>query len=243
MKQFFTVLLLVTAFYTQAQSEVDLMDTTRANFSTKSIPQLRISIGLPSSGWEFISFPQLESYLETYNAKPNLFCGYIPLQVNLLYNRFKFDLGINYSTTSGDKSYGSFVSKSSANTATFTVGYAFLADRNNYFYLDGGIGYASYNQYITRVKSSSSNNNYPLPNTIGQGVNFTQNQPFIDFGIEYFNRTPQKSAGSSIKVGYRLGFSNNQWELRYSPSQDGLPSDKISNFYIQVMLHFGHKKL
>jgi hypothetical protein len=58
------------------------------------------------------------------------------------------------------------------------------------------------------VKSSSNTINYPLPNTIGQGVNFAQNQPFIDLGIEFFNRTPQKSAGSSIKAGYRLGFSS-----------------------------------
>jgi hypothetical protein len=121
MKQFFTILLLMTAFYTQAQTEVELLDTTSAKFTAKSIPQLRISLGVPSSGLEFISFPRLQSYLETYNAKPNLFVGYIPLQVNLLYNRFKFDLGINYSTTSGSKSYGSFVSKSSANTATFTL--------------------------------------------------------------------------------------------------------------------------
>lgn len=243
MKQFFTILLLMTIFHTQAQTEVELLDTTSAKFTAKSIPQLRISLGLPSSGWEFISFPQLQSYLETYNAKPNLFVWYIPLQINLLYNRLKFDLGINYGTTSGGKSYGSFVSKSSANTTTFTVGYAFLADRNNYFYLNGGVGYASYNQYFTRIKTSSNTLNYPLPNTLGQGVNFALDQPFIDFGIEFFNRTPQKSAGGSIKAGYRLGFSSTPWEIRYSPSQDGLPSDKISNFYIQVMLHFGHKKL
>ncbi len=243
MKRFFTILLLMTAFYTQAQTEVELQDTTSAKFTAQSTPQLRISLGLPSSCLEFISFPRLQSYLEAYNAKPNLFVGYIPLQVNLLYNRFKFDLGINYSTTSGGKSYGSFESKSSANTATFTIGYAFLADRNNYFYLNGGIGYASYNQYITRVKASSNNLNYPLPNTLGQGVNFALNQPFMDFGIEFFNRTPQKSAGGSFKAGYRLGFNSVPWELKYSPSQDGLPSDKISNFYIQVMLHFGHKKL
>lgn len=107
---------------------------------------------------------------------------------------------------------------------------------------EAGISWQAITVNITELGTAGSFND-ALTHTQNQ-VELQHNNTMLDLALAFKMRPFYPFLGRLgvkpiCKFGYRYGLGNNSWEVRRSSVSDG-PKDRASNFYLSLVLGFGH---
>ena len=214
----------------------NLSDTVNVEYSKNSPKRLSIGICFPNSGILWTINPNLNEFLRAKGIPTRNYISVIPFTGSYQVNRLKFNLESYISILNKPNIEGNYTTSLGAELGIFSAEYAIFADRNNYLYINLGIGRADYTQTITVSNSLTTTFASALQNGSSQAFILKNSSTFLDFGLEFLNRTDKKTFWQSIKAGYRYGLKNTVWDAKLINIID-TPSDRISSFYIQYLLN------
>jgi hypothetical protein len=232
MKQIFLFALMT--FFVQTTFCQNLSDTVNVEYSKNSPKRWSTTTGVFTSALALHSFPNLNHFLESQRVvEDNLsnVIPYIPFGTRFQNKRFQAQATFGF---------GVPTSRDNLNVRTFSIqtGYAFLADRNSFFYLNLGAGFSDYIKTINISTSQPTTLASAIQSGTGQSIALTNSQAYIDINIEFLNRAKGKNIGNCIRLGYRYGLKDKQWETPFIKSRlSDLPSDKISSVYLEGLIN------
>lgn len=227
-------------FFVQTSFCQNLSDTVNVEYSKNSPKRFSLGISFPSTALLWTISPNLNSFLNGKGIPTRNFSTVIPLIISYQVNKFKLNLEAYYGIMNRPYRQGIYATSLDADLVIFSTEYAIFADRNNYLYLNLGIGLADYTQNITVSNSQPTTFTSALQNGTGQTIILKNSSAFLDFGLEFLNRTKQNSVGQSIKIGYRYGLESSQWESKLVKIFD-TPYDRVSSFYLQALLNIPNR--
>ncbi len=236
------LLFALMAFFVQTSFCQNLSDTVNVEYSKNSPSRWSLGIGIPTTGLSWILSPNLNNFLREKGIPTRNYTGSIPLNLSYQVNKFKFNIEANYGIMNYPFSEGVYKTSLNSSVAIISTEYALFADRNNYLYVNLGIGHADYIQTIT-VSSSQPTTFVAALQTgsSGQTIILKNSSAFLDFGLEFSNRTKQNSVGQSFKIGYRYGLESSQWQSQLVKLFD-TPYDRVNSFYLQALLNIPSRR-
>ncbi len=236
------LLIALMTFFVQTSFCQNLSDTVNVEYSKNSPKRFSFGFGIPpgSAFWEVFT-PNLNDFLKSQNInRPYVPFYAIPLNYIFQQNRFKVELGYNFSF-----SYFSTTSASSGQSLLkLDAGYAIFAERNYFIYLNLGIGYGQYSRKIDFQPSQQPIVSLAsvIQSGVGQTINLNNTNGFFDVSIESMIRTRRlKSIGQSIKLGYHYGLTENPWTSTSVKLVD-IPSDRMNGIYLQFTLNINRQR-
>jgi hypothetical protein len=235
------LLFALMTFFVQTSFCQNLSDTVNVEYSKNSPKRFSVGIGFLNLGsvlWTVT--PNLNEFLKEKGIPTSNYTTNIPVILSYQVNRFKFNLEAYSGILNTPRKSGNYSTLSGVELGIFSAEYAIFADRNNYLYLNLGIGRADYKQTITVSSSQSTTFASALQNGSGQTIILKNSSTFLDFGLEFLNRTEKKTFWQSIKAGYRYGLENSSWDSQLVNLTD-TPSDRVSSFYIQFLLNIPYR--
>ena len=229
------LLFTLMTFFVQTTFCQNLSDTVNVEYSKNSPKRFSLATSFPNFGISWTVTPNLNQFLEAKRIPTRNYVSIIPLIGSYQVNRLKFNLEAYISILDKPNIEGNYTISLGAELCIFSAEYAIFADRNNYLYINLGIGRADYTQTITVSNSLTTTFASALQTGSSQAFILKNSSTFLDFGLEFLNRTDKKTFWQSIKAGYRCGFKNTVWDTKLINIID-TPSDKISSFYVQYLL-------
>jgi hypothetical protein len=235
MKQIFLFALMT--FFVQTTFCENLSDTVNVEYSKNSPRRLTFGFGIPATSFMWAFSPNLNKFLDSKNIDTWNWVLSVPVNLTFQKNRFKIGAEAIFSLPDSPReSQGKFATSLNANTINLTLGYAVLAERNYFLYLNLGAGYAEYLRTIETKNSQPTTLNSALQSGMGQSFVLRNKGAFLDFSIETMTRTSKvKALGKSFKLGYQYGFKENPWNSTFSNFTE-IPSDRMGNLYMQFTL-------
>ena len=227
-------------FFVQTSFSQNLSDTVNVEYSKNSPKRFSLGIGVPTSGLSWIMSPNLNNFLSEKGIPTKNYTGSIPINLSYQVNKFKFNIEANYGIMNYPSSEGVYKTSLNSSIAIISTEYAIFADRNNYLYLNFGIGNADYTQTITVSNLQPTTFSSALQNGSSQSIILKNSSTFLDFGLEFFNRTDKKMLSQSFKLGYRYGLENSRWQSQLVKLFD-TPYDRVSSFYFQYLLNLPYR--
>jgi hypothetical protein len=231
------LLFALMTFFVQTSFCQNLSDTVNVEYSKNSPRRLSIGTSFLNIGsFLWTLSPNLNEFLKGKGMPTSNYTTTFPLIISYQVNRLKFNLEAYSGILNKSRQSGNYSTSSGTELGIFSAEYAIFADRNNYLYLNLGIGHADYTQTITVSNSQTTTFTSALQTGSGQTIILKNSSKFLDFGLEFLNRTDKKTFWQSIKAGYRYGFENSTWDSQLVNLTD-TPSDRVSSFYIQYLLN------
>lgn len=230
-------------FFVQTTFCQNLSDTVNVEYSKNSPRRLSMSIGPLASAFAWHSLPNLNQFLKTQRIPTNNINDviiYFPVGFSYQTKRILLRWGINVGITMADRDRTNNYS-TSLNTfnSSLSTGYAVFADRNNFLYLNIGIGVGEYTKTINKFDSQSISLASALQNGVNQSMILKNTQGFIDIGIEFLNRSQAKRIGQCLRFGYRYGLKETPWNSLFIRLSDA-PSDRIGSVYLEGFFNIPH---
>ena len=230
------LLIALLTFFVQTTFCQNLADTVNVEYSKNSPKRLTFGFGAPGFGFIWAFSPNLNSILDTKSIDTKNVMGAIPVSLNYQKNRFKIGVEALYGFASDCKSQEKFSTSLKAEIASVSLGYAIVSDRNYFLYFNFGTGYAEYIRTIDIKGSQASSLSSALQLSAGQSIVLKNKGIFLDFSLETMIRNKKVNAlGKSIKLGYRYGLKQNDWNSTFNSFTD-VPSDRMSSLYMQLTL-------
>ena len=222
-------------FFVQTTFCQNLSDTVNVEYSKNSPKRLTFGFGIPSTGYMWVFAPNLNNFLDAKKISTQEFLYSIPVNLNYQKDRFKISGEIAFILSDACKSQENFAIASSANIGSLSLGYAIFSERNYFLYLNIGAGYAEHLRIIEIKNSQPTTLTSALQSGTGQSFVLKNTGIFLDFSLETMIRTKKVNAlGKSIKLGYRYGMKENQWNSTFNSFTE-TPSDRMGNLYFQFM--------
>ncbi|MDZ7899310.1 MAG: hypothetical protein U5N85_14965 [Arcicella sp.] len=228
------LLITLLTFCVQVSFCQNLSDTVNVEYSINSPKRWSISTGIFTSGFALHSFPNLNQFLQNQRVvERNLsnLLPYIPLGIRFQNKRFQIQGTTGFSIPTGEENLN-------VKTGSIYAGYAISADRNNFFYLNLGIGFSEYVKTINVSTSQPTSLASAIQNGTGQSISLKNSQNYIDINIEFFDRVKDRNIGQSVRLGYRYGLKETPWSVQFIRSGlPDVPSDRISSIYLEAVIN------
>jgi hypothetical protein len=229
------LLFALMTFFVQTSFCQNLSDTVNVEYSKNSPERLLLGFGAPGFGYTWALSPNLNSFLESNNIESKNLILSVPLNLIYQHNRLKIGLEAVYGLPRARESQAKYSSSLNVRIESLSFGYAIVADRNYFLYLNFGAGHAEYTRTIDIKAPQTTSLSSALQSGTGQSVVLKNSGAFLDFSLETLIRTKKaKALGNSIKIGYRYGLEENPWNSTFNSFTD-IPSDRVSNFYMQFI--------
>ena len=220
-------------FFVQTTFCQNLADTVNVEYSKDSPKRLTFGFGAPGFGFVWAFSPNLNSVLDSKTIDTKNFIVTMPISLNYQQNRFKIGLEALYGFADECKSQEKFSTSLKAEIASISLGYAIVSDRNYFLYFNFGTGYAEYVRTIDIKGSQTFSLSSALQSGTGQSIVLKNKGIFLDFSLETMIRIKKINAlGKSIKLGYRHGLKQNDWNSTFNSFTE-VPSDRMSSLYMQ----------
>ncbi|MES2516898.1 MAG: hypothetical protein V4585_02250 [Bacteroidota bacterium] len=234
------LLFALMTFFVQTSFCQNLSDTVNVEYSKNSPKRWSLGFGVPpGSNFWYVFTPNLDNFLKSQKINPPYTSSYtIPLTYIFQHNRFKTEVGFNYSI-----SYIS-IAGSDQNSVKLDAGYAIFAERNYFIYLNLGIGYGQYSKKIDFQPSQQPIVSLAsvIQSGVGQTIVLKNTNAFLDFSIESMIRTKKStSIGRSVKLGYHYGLTESAWTSTSVKLVD-TPSDRMNGIYLQFTLNISRQR-
>ncbi len=230
------LLFTLMTFFVQNSFCQNLSDTVNVEYSKNSPKRFSLGISFPTMGVLWTISPNLNRFLSEKGIPTKNYIATIPFCISYQVNRFKINLEGHYGILDRTSKQGIYSNSMGAEIGILSTEYAIFADRNNYLYMNLGIGRADYTQTITVSNSQSTSFAAALQSVNSQAIILKNSSTFLDFGLEFLNRTDKKTFWQSIKAGYRYGLKNSSWDSQLVNLTD-TPSDRVSSIYLQYLLN------
>ena len=237
------LLFVLMTFFVQTAFCQNLSDTVNVEYSKNSPRRLSLSVGPVASALAFNSLPNLNQFLKTQRIPTNNINDvsiYFPVGFSYQTKRILLRYGLNISIAmSNNDRINNYSTSLSMWNSNFSTGYAFFADRNNFLYLNLGIGFGEYTKTINKYDLQSISLASALQNGVNQSMVLKNTQGFIDIGVEFLKRSQGKRIGQCLRFGYRYGLKETPWSSQFIRLSD-VPSDRISSIYLESFLNIPH---
>jgi hypothetical protein len=234
------LLFALMTFFVQTSFCQNLSDTVNVEYSKNSPKRFSFGISFPSTGVLWTLSPNLNSFLNEKGIPTKNYTPTIPLVLSYQVNKLKLNFEAYYGIMNRASTQGIYSTSLGAELSIFSTEYAIFADRNNYLYLNLGVGHADYTQTITVSNSQPTTFASALQSGGGQTIILKNSSTFLDFGLEFLNRTDKKTFWQSIKAGYRYGLENSSWDSKLVNVTD-TPSDRVKGVYFQYLLNIPYR--
>lgn len=228
-------------FFVQTSLCQNLSDTVNVEYSKNSPKRFSLAMSFPNGGILWTISPNLNNFLSEKGIPTRNFATVIPLVFSYQVNKIKLNFEAYYGVLNTSYKSGIYSNSLGATIGIFSAEYAILSDRNNYLYVNLGIGHADYKQTISISNSQPTTFISALQNGNSQSIILKNSSAFLDFGLEFLNRTDKKTFWQSIKAGYRYGLENSSWDSQLVSIID-IPSDRVKGVYIQYLLNIPNSR-